>query len=232
VTATATRPPLCNTGANPLSNLLTWDWYQATIKGLTSPDGVLSLLEAAAGTGGQWKPVPGLYGYVFGRELLGVEAGSVRVFFGGGDVHVQATSAAAEAVVPILRKWWPDHTVSRADVAWDVVEAGGFDRLYAKVHELARAGAGTGGRKVSTSTAGDWLDREAGRTFYAGGTSSRLRVVVYEKGHEQLAKDPNCGARTEWTRVEPPPDVRSEGVALACDARRSRRADAVRGRGR
>ena len=197
--ATTDAPPLCNTGASDL----TWDWYQATIKGssdaLTSANGVRSVLATVVGPGGQWAPTKALFGYPFGQELQGVPVGTVKVFYGAGDVHVQATSAAAEPVADLLRKWWPEHTVSRADVAFDTISAGSFDRLYQRVHHLARTNPRG---KVSTSTAGDWIDRETGRTFYAGGTSSRLRVRVYEKGHEQRAKDPNCGADLDWTRVE------------------------------
>lgn len=199
MTATAVRPPLCNTGASDL----TWDWYQATIKGssnaLTSANGVMSVLGTVAGPGSRWNPTKALYGYPSGQELLGVEVGSVKVFYGAGDVHVQATSGVAEAVADLIRQWWPEHTVSRADVAYDVVEPGSFERLYKRVHHLARSNPRG---KVSTSTAGDWLDQELGRTFYAGGASSRLRVRVYEKGHEQRSKDPNCGADLDWTRVE------------------------------
>lgn len=199
MTATLDRPPVCNTGASDL----TWDWYQATIKGLpgsvTCENTLMLRLAAVIAPGSHWKPVPGLYGYSSGRELLDVEVGSVRVFWGGADVHVQATSAVAEPVVQVLRAEWPDHTVSRADVAWDVKSPGSFDRLYRRVHALARSNPRA---PVSTSTAGDWIDRETGRTFYAGGTSSRLRVVVYEKGYEQRAKDPGCGADLDWTRVE------------------------------
>ena len=105
-------------------------------------------------------------------------------------------------VASVLREWFPDHSVSRADVAFDVDTPGSFERLYKRVHVLARDGAAVGGRKVGTSTEGDWLDQEAGRTFYAGGRTSRLRVRVYEKGHEQRSKDPACGASLDWTRVE------------------------------
>lgn len=197
---TLTQPPLCNTGANNL----TWDWYQATIQGtsgaLTRANGVRSVLGTVLGPGSLWKTTKALYGYSSGHELAGVPVGTVKVFSGVGDVHVQATSAAADAVADLLRQWWPDHLVSRADVAWDVVEAGSFERLYRRVHELARVSRQGG--KVSTSTVGDWLDGEMGRTFYAGGTSSRLRVRVYEKGHEQRAKDPGSRAPLDWTRVE------------------------------
>lgn len=195
-------PPVCNTGASDL----TWDWYQATIRGagdaLTSAYAVMQTLGPANFPGSKWKPIPALYGYGSGWQLLGVEVGTVKVFtggMGGDDVHVQSTSAAAEIVAVILRAEWPDHTVSRADVAWDVDSEGSFDRLYRRVHALARSNPRG---KVSTSQAGDWIDRELGRTFYAGGQSSRLRVVVYEKGHEQRAKDPGCTASLDWTRVE------------------------------
>ena len=195
-------PPVCNTGASDL----TWDWYQATIRGdesaLTSANAVMRALEPVTGPGGRWKAIPPLFGYGSGWQLLGVETGSVKVFaggLGGTDVHVISTSAAAEVVAPILRAAWPNHTVSRADVAWDVDAPGSFDRLYQRVHGLARSNPRG---KVSTSQAGDWIDRELGRTFYAGGQSSRLRVVVYEKGFEQRAKDPGCTASTDWTRVE------------------------------
>jgi hypothetical protein len=133
-------------------------------------------------------------------ELKGVVVGSVRVFWSAKDVHVQATSEAAESIVEVLRRVWPLHLVSRADVAYDVVDPGSFERLYGQVHALARTPR-EGGR-VSTSTVGDWLDGEDGRTFYAGGVSSRVRVRVYEKGHEQRAKDPGSKAPLDWTRVE------------------------------
>ena len=204
---TRVRPPLCNTGANYLH----WDWYQATVPGgsdaLTRANAVMGVLGAGLrgdNVGCQpWKVCAGLHGYSRGAELEGVERGSVKVFYGlTGDVHVQGTSKAAQVVADLLRQWWPDHRVSRADVALDVDQVGSFERLWRLVHRLAREGADGGGRKISTSTAGDWIDAEAGRTFYAGGRTSRLLVRVYEKGHEQRGKDPDCGASLDWTRVE------------------------------
>jgi len=203
VIETQVQPPLCNTGANSLH----WDWYQATIPGgaepLTRANMVMGVLAGGLLTGQPWKVCSPLFGYARGNELLGVEQGSVKVFYGqSGDVHVQATSEAAVPVASALRDVWPDHLVARADVALDVVQPDSFDRFWRLVHAIARNGGAGGGQKVSTSTAGDWIDAEAGRTFYAGGASSRLRVRVYEKGHEQLGKDPNCGASKDWTRIE------------------------------
>jgi len=201
VTATAVKPPLCNTGASHL----TWDWYQATFNGstdaLSSANAVMRVIGAAVEGGGQWSAAPGLYGYSRAMVLGGVPVGSVKVLYGSssGEIHVQATGSVADVVAPVLRQWWPNHRVSRADVALDVDESGSFERLYKGVHALARVNPRG---RVSTSTAGDWIDCENGRTFYAGGTKSRLRVRVYEKGHEQRGKDPDCGASLDWTRVE------------------------------
>jgi len=200
--STSSGPPSSNRGANWSTDDLHWDWYQAT---LSAPGDVSSLLRALSGALGlapEWVPGKGLYGYTVGYRLEGVPAGSVQVFVRPDDVHVQASSSAAIPVAAYLRATWPDHRVSRADVALDTDDAGSFDRLWRQVHGLARNGAEGGGRKVSTSTAGDWIDGEKGRTLYAGGVSSRARVVVYEKGLEQLGKDPACGASRDWTRVE------------------------------
>ena len=200
-TETETRPPLSNRGANYPPQLLAWDWYQATLPALDDVSPLLTGLRRVLG-GQEWELSPPLYGYSVGYRLRGLDVGSVNVLTRAEDVHVQLTSAAAIDGVRYLRETWPGHRVSRADVALDVDEPGCFERLWRQVHELARSGAASGGRKVKTATAGDWIDGEEGRTFYAGGASSRLRVVVYEKGHEQIAKDPGCGASRDWSRVE------------------------------
>lgn len=199
-TATEVRPPLSNRGAKWPPEILTWDWYQATLDRPSEMFLLLNGLSRAFG-GGEWDSCAALYGYSVGYRLRGVAAGSVQVFVRDTDVHVQASSSAAITAAGYLRRAWPEHRVSRADVALDIDVHGSFDRLWREVHGLAREVRGRG-RRVTTSTAGDWIDNEQGRTFYAGGVKSRLRVVVYEKGLEQLGKDPDCGASRDWTRVE------------------------------
>jgi len=200
-TAPAASPPLSNRGGNFPPDVLAWDWYQATLTTLADPFVLLrGVSDAVAGAG--WTVGPGLYGYPVGYKVTGLDVGSVQVFVRDQDVHVQASSSTAIPVAEYLRRVHPEHSVSRADVALDVDAPGAFDRLWRHVHELARGGASGGGRKVKTSTAGDWIDGLDGRTLYAGGTSSPVRVVVYEKGREQMGKDANCGASLDWTRVE------------------------------
>lgn len=201
-TKTKVSPPLSNRGANSLSDLISWDWYQATISDLPGPFEVMRVLSSLV-PGSRWKAIKPLHNWSHAQELVGVEVGGIKVLYGGrDDVHVQATSSIAELAVPLIRANWPLHTASRADVAYDVDEPGAFERLYKQVHKIARDGSSSGGRKVSTSQSGDWFDQVNGRTFYAGGAKSRMRVTVYEKGHEQLSKDSNCGASLDWTRVE------------------------------
>lgn len=195
-------PPVSNRGGNWTTTDLKWDWYQATMRVPGDLSSLLRALAASLGVVSDWMPGKGLYGYAAGYRLAGVEQGSVQVFVRPDDVHVQATSTASIAVAEYLRRTWPEHTVSRADVALDTDAPGSFDRLWRQVHGLAREGSSGGGRKISTTTAGDWIDGEKGRTLYAGGKSSPARVVVYEKGHEQMEKDPNCAADLNWTRVE------------------------------
>lgn len=179
-----------------------WDWYQATLTGISDPDRVVSLLLLDA---------PGLVlressgGFNHPRSLRGdYSGGSVAVYFGGAqDVHVLGSSGAAPHVAAVLRRDFPDHLVSRLDACLDFDQAGSFDRVMGLVYETARTPRRGGrGGVIGTETAGDWLDRENGRTLYAGGRGSAYRVRVYEKGHEQRSKHPDQTFSLDWTRLE------------------------------
>lgn len=179
--------------------MLDFDWYQGTLLGVTDEMDVASRLLSGSGAlvlkrghGGNNRPYS-----LRGDAPMG---GSIALFFGGDlDVHVVGTSSAAPYVASVLREHYPAHTVSRADIALDFDTPGAFDALWRSVHRLA---TGRSGRKVGTTLAGDWLDALNGRTLYAGGPSSRLRVRVYEKGHEQRSKHPNETFSLDWARVE------------------------------
>lgn len=179
-----------------------WDWYQATLIGVSDPDRVVSLLLLDA---------PGLVlresagGFNHLRSLRGdFSGGSVAVYFGGAqDVHVLGSSGAAPHVAAVLRRDFSDHLVSRLDACLDFDQPGSFERVMGLVYETARTPRRGGrGGVIGTETAGDWLDRENGRTLYAGGRGSAYRVRVYEKGHEQRAKHPDQTFSLDWTRLE------------------------------
>ena len=180
--------------------MLDFDWYQATVTGETDHELVISHLLYDCG------PVvlkSGSGGFNRSHSARGdfPGGGSLAIYWGDDqDVHVVGSSAAAPHVAQVLRSLHPNHTVSRADVAYDVDQRGAFDRLYKVAHLLA--GTPRRGRRMGTSLAGDWLDSINGRTLYAGGPTSRLRVRVYEKGHEQRAKHPDRLFSLDWARVE------------------------------
>lgn len=179
--------------------MLGLDWYQATITGVTDPQEVAARLLHGSGVSALKE---GHGGFNRPSSLRGESAagGSVAVFFGAEqDVHVLGSSSAAPHVSAVLREFYPVHTVSRADVCLDFDHEGAFDKLWREIHRLA---TGREGRRVGTTLAGDWLDGLAGRTLYAGGPTSRLRIRVYEKGHEQRAKHPDREFSLNWARVE------------------------------
>lgn len=185
-----------------MSSTFCWDWYQATLTGVTDPDLVISLLLMEAG-GLVLRESAG--GFNHPRSVRGdFSGGSVAVYFGGAqDVHVLGTSGAAPHVAAVLRRTFPDHTVSRLDACVDFDQAGSFDQLWRMVYDLARTPRRGGrGGVIGTETAGDWMDAERGRTLYAGGVRSPYRVRVYEKGHEQTAKHPDQTFSLDWTRLE------------------------------
>lgn len=192
--------------------MLGFDWYQATLTGVRNVDEVAARLVHGSGS---LTLRTGHGGYNRPKSLRGelASGGSIAVYFGDDlDVHVVGTSSASPHVAAVLREHFPVHTVSRVDVALDFDQPGAFDRLWRTVHGLA---TGREGRRVGTSTAGDWIDGIDGRTLYAGGPKSRLRIRVYEKGHEQRAKHPDQSFSLDWARVEwaVRPDSRSKLAA-------------------
>lgn len=110
-------------------------------------------------------------------------------------------ASTADRVYPIIRDLFPSHNVSRLDAAEDYCEEGAWGRLeailtkIAKEHRVSMRPNGEGHKRPDGTR-----DKTKGRTWYFGGKSSVLQIVLYEKGLEMLSKgipaDPN------WVRVE------------------------------
>jgi len=156
-----------------------FDWYELTADGLddgrVAPALALSL-------GGSVSRGKGRNGYAVcevvereDRVLAQVYGRSARA----GEVHVVTTSEACDEVVPLLRRLYPEHRVSRADSSVDF--ASDFDSLDARALDLARERAVA--HRLITDSAG-------GATRYLGAPSSELRVRVYRKSEELRAKHP------------------------------------------
>lgn len=157
-----------------------FDWYQATFEH-SDHEGVATSVALALGA--RVGPGRALYGYAAAstvelddRVLCTVFGRSSRV----GEVHLQASGEPCDVVVPLVRRLWPDHRVSRVDSALDF--AASFAAIDASALEFAEE-RGLRHRLVT--------DSEGGATRYLGSPSSEVMVRIYKKSEQLRALHPN-----------------------------------------
>lgn len=154
-----------------------WDWT-ATTHDARDVDGVQALVGTAlAALGGVHRlPGKGLQGWGRSIESFDCDGFSLgRVYFGGDrtDVHVVATSSAADAVRSDVLEAAPGKT-ARVDTRVDTLVE--WDDLTA-ILEGAAESYGSLITRVESERRGESL----GRTVYLGAPSSAIRVRLYEK---------------------------------------------------
>lgn len=176
-----------------------FDWYEATFDGW---DDAASSLQVVLG--GELRRERGRNGYgvcsaiVRGDdELVRVYGHSARV----GELHAVVTGESCDEVVPVVRRLWPEHRVSRADSSVDFL--GEFEEVDGRAITFAR-GVGLAHRLVT--------DSAGGATRYLGAPSSEMRVRVYKKSEQLRALHP------ERAETVPSGVLRAE-----CQARPSKR---------
>jgi phage replication initiation protein len=168
------------------------------------PEGWRAILEYCCGAPLELAPRrAGFSGYQHSAKLQGPDGVQLGLVAWGGD-HQRGTlyvSLSGEGCA-FVRHW--DHVramlaaskarVTRVDLCADFFEGEyTIERATADV----QAGAfNTGGRKPSTTVAGDWLEARSGRTVYVGRRENGKQVCIYEKGL-QLASP-----LVKWVRVE------------------------------
>lgn len=189
-----------------------FDWYQATIK--ATPEAIqASFLETFGGT---FEPCGAINNYENGVKHSDL---SFTIFWGGHnpDPNIKATSGDSPPVAAWVRECFPQHKVSRADVAFDFSFPRSFDTIAALIEPIARQ------RGVSIKLLGDPAendpdfpeDQRRGRTLYLGARSSEVRVRLYEKGFERRGAgveniDPNL---TRFEVVAAPQKARKQHAA-------------------
>lgn len=151
-------------------------------------------------------PDRGLFGFQESVKLIAAH-GSQKSVIGalawGGDAQrgrwmFQLTGTGCQFV----RDWLSmraflealDARLTRVDLCLDFLEGEHSVDEAVTLYELG--GFQLGGRKPSTSLAGDWIGGEAGRTFYVGKGVNGKVLRVYEKG-KQLGD-----STSEWCRYE------------------------------
>lgn len=197
-----------------------WDAYSATVSDL--PERVLERLsERFSQTIVDVQEGPGLNSYA--RSFLAVDLFGTQLFrlmFGGTNPapHLKVQGVYSPELAQVIRDYWPDHRVSRADSAFDVSEPGLFDVLAARFQSFAAANG------LQWNQVGDWRalgerDPLSGRTFYVGSRTSLAYLRVYEKGLQVLkdARPEDEPPDLNWVRVEleVKPQDRSQKARLA-----------------
>lgn len=156
-----------------------FDWYQATFDDL---DDLRVAQNLAISLGGALVVAKPYYGYSRAWAVEHEDKALVKVFGGsprGGEVHVQTSSQSCDVVVPLLRKLWPVHRVTRADSSYD------FHGTYKSVRDVAKAFADE--RGIFTY---EHVNSDGGATLELGSRSSERQVKVYDKTAELKHKHP------------------------------------------
>lgn len=216
VSEMASQPPITNRGVTPvncaennqdnsfINSFINsfFDWYQVTIPDVEEATEIHCFLNKAKEyLGGEvvecdYPDRP----YSHAVELKKDENTLFKLSFNGPSqnkgIFVKATSSKAHAVSLFLKAEYPDHNVSRADIATDYDEKGAFERLI----EIGFYVAEKFNLKINQQ--GDWQFNKSGRTLYIGSKDSPLRVRIYEKGKEQREKGIDPNASLDWARIE------------------------------
>lgn len=96
---------------------------------------------------------------------------------------LKCSGSAAAPAFDLIRRVWPDHSVSRVDWAQDYSEKGGFRRACRSIRALAkRHGMHDSGVGIIP------LNPEMGATLGVGSRGSAVYVRCYEKSKELLKK--------------------------------------------
>lgn len=188
-----------------------WDYASITKWGISQkgPDGtdlfVKAVTDLAKRLSAEIEAGPLLNGYQESYSLLrngDLICNCLTGGTGSADGSSQFIAAnTADEVYPILQDMFQQHSVTRLDAAEDFRGDGVFEKLESMLTTIC------GKHKVSMSPFGEGhfrpdgtRDSTKGRSWYCGSKSSPFRIVLYEKGLEQIAK--GIPADPTWARLE------------------------------
>lgn len=177
-----------------------FDWYQPTIP--DSPIVIVEELLARLAPGGEVQEGRGKNNYWQSFTIRDRDRERVAVVLAGGpngDPNVMASGTACDAFVPVVRELWPEHRVTRADVAEDFQGEGSFETLEA----VCRSTLSKHPRVKGWAYVPD--DPAEGRSYNMGSVTSDVRMRLYDKSAERRAKLPperHCEVPENVTRLE------------------------------
>lgn len=205
-----------------------WDYASVTKWGLDEigADGqdrfVQMVAQLAARLGADIESAKPLNGYQQGYQITRTGELLVQCFTAGtgaaqGSSQFVAANTAAE-VYPIIQDLMPRHSITRLDACEDYAGAGVWDRLVELLARIATqcdvtmAPFGEGHVRPDGTR-----DATKGRSWYFGSKSSSFRIVLYEKGLQQIAL--GVPADPTWVRLEVRVRPSSKHKALIADCR-------------
>lgn len=167
------------------------DWYQATVP--AHHELVIRRLLAHLPEGVRRLTCNGVNNYKLGEALLSDQDECLAtVYHGGFNPHPNVKASGGDCgrhhgheLARMLKLEFPDHRVTRLDVALDGRGDGLYERAASAMHSVwvdQRAK----GRRIKDDRRGGSAP-EDGRTYYLGSPASPLRARLYEKGKERLA---------------------------------------------
>ena len=170
--------PLPDTGAK-------FDWYQATIqadaKEITAAIMATKMLDTIE------DPESGGSGYKnrrhFSSQRANSHIGTVILYHDGPkNPSLRISGKITDDLASMVRENFPQHSVSRADVAYDFSEEGGFERTCNVLGVAAKDARVKSGYAIMPR------EKEKGTTLNLGSPQSEAMIRCYEKGKELLAK--------------------------------------------
>lgn len=160
-----------------------FDWYEITADDLDDGRVAPALALALKGTITRGK---GRNGYAVCEVIERSDKVLAQVYGHSarhGEVHITTSGEACDEVVPILRRLYPAHRVSRADASVD------FSSEFSELDERAVAFAKDRGISFRLVQ-----DSDGGSTRYLGSATSETRVRVYKKTEQLRALHPDIAA--------------------------------------
>jgi len=168
-----------------------FDGYAGTIRGQEFPYVAEVLAGSLGGVAGKGKARK-RYGEVIDVDLAGHLAVWVGWDVANGAVYFEGKGDSSADLARAVRVYFPEHTVSRADVCDDYDEEGAFEKLI----NLTRAHKGPRVKGAYVHLSDDPGD---GKTWAAGVRGSPAFTRVYEAGKHP---DRLHLCRPHWARVE------------------------------
>lgn len=186
-----------------LLNCLFFDWYACGIN--QNPEHIMAVI-ADSYPQGTWEYSKPKQGYLHGSQLLAPDLKPYcTVWWGGGSqgsmVHVFSTGSMAHTFASVVRAAFPEHRLSRVDIAVDFNERGAWVSLHSLAMSLH---AGGFVRNIPNYTgpvgqAGVDTPHGVGRTLNLGSRQSVHYGRFYEKGKKDNKNYPDwCRAEVEF----------------------------------